>query len=263
MVAAYRREAILELAKERSELSVEEIARRFGVSRETVRRDLTLLQSRGLLRRVHGGAMPAQTAWEAAFRERLVSNADGKRRIARIAAALFRENDTLMIDTGSTTAAFAAELAAAPRLTVITNCLSVASRLAGGASQHRVYVIGGEFRAESQQTLGSACLEQISRYRADHAVMSCGGIDPAGGLMDFDFEEAMVARAMISQSQRLTVIVDQSKFDRVAMAKVCDLGAVDRLVTDAAPPPHLLEAIEASDVELIVAGEDASIPAER
>ena len=255
MVPAHRREAILTLAKEGSELSVEDMSRRFGVSRETVRRDLAILQARGLLRRVHGGALPAQTGHEAAFRERRISNAEPKARIGQAAAQLFVEHDTLMIDTGSTTEAFSTALALAPKLTVITNSHVVAGRLAGGPSQHRVYVIGGEYQAESQQTLGSACLEQIGRYHADHAVVSCGAIDPVGGLMNFDFEEAMVARAMIDQSQRVTIVADHSKFDRVAMVKVCDLEMVDRLVTDAAPTGRLLEAIAASGVELIVAEE--------
>jgi DeoR family transcriptional regulator, glycerol-3-phosphate regulon repressor len=258
MVAAHRREAILELANQRNELSVDDIARRFGVSRETVRRDLSHLQARGLLRRVHGGAMPAQTGWEANFRQRLVSNAEAKRRIAAAAAALFRENDTLMIDTGTTTSVLAAALVTAPRLTVITNSFDAASQLASSAAQHRVYVIGGEFRGESQQTLGSACLEQISRYRADHAVLSCGAIDPAGAVMDFDLEEAMVARAMINQSERLTLIVDSSKFDRVAMARVCDVEAIDRLITEAPPPPHLREIVRTNDIELILAGTQAA-----
>ena len=256
MVAAYRREAILGLAKEGTELSVDDIAKRFGVSRETVRRDLTHLEARGLVRRVHGGALPAQTGWEAAFRDRLVSNSEAKQRIARRAATLFRENDTLMIDTGTTTMILAAELSNAPRMTVITNCFGVASRLAAGVSSHRIHVIGGDFRAESQQTLGSACLEQISRYRADHAVLSCGAVDPMGGLMDFDFEDAMVARAMIDQSQQVTMIIDHSKFDRVAMAKICDLDTVDRIITDAPPPSRLVEAVESKNVEVIIASDN-------
>ena len=132
MVPAYRREAILELARQGSELRVEDIARQFSVSRETVRRDLSYLHSHGLLRRVHGGAMPAQTGWEAAFPQRLVANAAAKRRIAALAASLFRKNDTLMIDTGTTTLMLSAALAAAPKLTVITNSFGVARELGHG-----------------------------------------------------------------------------------------------------------------------------------
>lgn len=254
MVAAYRREHIIALAKEGSELSIDEIAKHFGVSRETVRRDLSHLEARGLIRRVHGGALPTQTGFEAGFDERLISNAKAKQRIAKLAASLFRENDTLMIDTGTTTSMLAAELAGAPRMTIITNSFGVANRVAAGSSHHRVHVIGGEYRSESQQMIGSVCLEQISRYRADHAVISCGAIDNPGGIMDFDFEEAMVARAMIEQSRCLTMIVDRSKFERVAMAKVCDLAAVDRLITDGTPSDYIAEKIKSNGGEIFVTG---------
>jgi DeoR family glycerol-3-phosphate regulon repressor len=258
MVAAYRRESILELARQGSPLSVEEIARQFNVSRETVRRDLGRLQSQGLLRRVHGGAIPAQTGWEAAFRQRLVDNASAKRRIAALAASLFRQNDTLMIDTGTTTLMLAGELASSAKLSVITNSFAIARQLGTGPTVHRVYVVGGEFRAETEQTLGSACLEQIANYRADHAVLSCGAVGPDGAVMDFDLEDAMVARAMISQAENLTLIVDHAKFARVAMAKVCDLDLIDRLVTDAPPPRHLAEMIAAAGVEVLIAGAEVT-----
>src|SRR5690349_17187681 len=197
MVAEFRREYIVGLAKKGKELSIEEIASHFGVSRETVRRDLTHLESRGLLRRVHGGAIAAQTGTEATFGDRLIANAAAKRAIGIAAARQLREGDTIMVDTGTTTAILASVLADVPKMTIITNCFSVASNLAAGPSPHRIYLVGGEFRADSQQTLGSACLDQISRYRADHAVLSCGALDVKGGRMDFDFEDAMVARAMI------------------------------------------------------------------
>ena len=254
MVAAYRREAILELSRQGRELRVDEIARQFNVSRETVRRDLAQLQSQGLLRRVHGGAMPAQTGWEAEFPQRLVDNAAGKRRIAALAASLFRQNDTLMIDTGTTTLILAAELASAVKLTVITNSLGVARQLGAGPTAHRVYVVGGEFRAETEQTSGSACLEQIASYRADHAVLSCGAVDPDGAIMDFDLEDAMFARAIIGQAESATLIVDRSKFDRVAMAKVCNLDLIDRLVTDAPPSRHFADLFAANAVDVFVAG---------
>jgi len=252
MAPEKRRAAILELANQKAELTVEQIADSFGVSRETARRDLAHLDAKGLLRRVHGGALRPQTASEANMTARMEENADVKRRIATAAARLFQENDTLMIDTGSTTAFLAAALANVGRLTVITNSVTVAGKIYAGG-QSRVYLIGGEFNGGTGETLGSASLDQISRFRADHAVLTIGAIDPQGGFMDYDLEEAMVARAMIQQSTRVTVVADGSKFGRIAMAKVCEFSQVDRLVTGTAPPDPFLKLLRAAGVELIVA----------
>lgn len=196
MAPEKRRAAILQLANQKAELTVDEIADCFGVSKETARRDLTHLDAKGLLRRVHGGALRPQTASEANMVSRMEENADAKRRIAIAAARLFQENDTPMIDTGSTTTFLASALARIGRLTVITNSVTVATQVS--ASGHsRVYLIGGEYNGGMGETLGSVSLDQIGRFRADYAVLTVGAIDPFGGFMDYDLEEAMVARAMI------------------------------------------------------------------
>ena len=210
MVAAYRREAILELARQGSELRVEEIARQFNVSRETVRRDLGRLQSQGLLRRVHGGAMPAQTGWEAAFRQRMVDNASAKRRIAALAASLFRQNDTLMIDTGTTTLMLAAELASAPKLTVITNSFGVARQL--GARVRAA----SRLRRRRRVPRGDRADARLGLSRADRALprRPCGAElrrDRPGRRRSWisTWRMRCVARAMIDQAESVTLIVDQ------------------------------------------------------
>ena len=194
------------------------------MSRETIRRDLAQLDARQLLRRVHGGAEPPRAGIEAAFSQRLTENADAKARIGKAAAALFEDNDTLMIDTGSTTEAFAAALGARGRFSVVTNSAGVAWHLYNAGSASRIYLIGGEYRGETGETVGSVAIDQVARFRADHAVLTLGGLDAFGGCMDFDVEEAMVARAMIAQAQSVTVVADRSKLGRIAMYKVCDLS---------------------------------------
>jgi DeoR/GlpR family transcriptional regulator of sugar metabolism len=248
-----RHAAILEFLKLNQEIKVDEIAERLLVSRETIRRDLAMLDSRGLLRRVHGGAQMPKTSQEAPFRQRLTENTVAKERIARAAVGLFEEDDTLFIDTGSTTEFFAEALAAVGRHTIITNSIGVALKMHHGASQSRVYLIGGEYRGETGEVLGSVTLDQIGKFRADHAVLTVGAIDVVDGLMDFDLEEAMVARAMIAQSQRVTIIADHSKFGRVAMAKVCDFPMVDRVVTDQSPADALRNVMASHGIEVIVA----------
>jgi DeoR family transcriptional regulator, glycerol-3-phosphate regulon repressor len=253
MVAEGRRQAILALAQQGGELRVDELAQQFNVSRETMRRDLDLLQSQGLLRRVHGGALPAQTGAEAGFKHRLVANSEAKQKMAKLAAGLFRRDDTLFIDTGTTTLMLGAALASVNRLTVITNSVGVARLMSGPGVDHRVYIVGGEYRPDTEQILGSASVAQIEQFRADHAVFSCGALDRDGTLMDFDLEEAMFAKAIIEQARTATLIIDSSKFDRIAIAKICDLAPIDRVVTDRLPPPHFVELFRANEVELLVA----------
>ena len=247
-----RRAAILDFARHTGELRVDEVAERFGVSRETIRRDLADLDARHLLKRVHGGA-----ARETPFDQRENENAEAKRRIARVAAALFDDGDTLMLDAGSTTEAFAEQLASRRSVTVITNSTGVARRLGGQAA--RLYLVGGEYRGGSGQTVGSVAIDQIARFRADHAVLTVGGIDATGGFMDVDVEEAMVARAMIAQVRTVTVVADYAKFGRIAMFKVCDLPAVARLVTDREPPSPLADALRVGGVKVVVGGRDAAL----
>jgi DeoR family glycerol-3-phosphate regulon repressor len=248
-----RHAAILELLGLNQEIKVDEIAEKLLVSRETIRRDLAALDSRGLLRRVHGGAQLAKTSQEAPFRQRLTENTAAKEKIARMAVGLFEPDDTLFIDTGSTTEFFAEALARTRRHTIITNSVGVALKMHLGSSQSRVYLIGGEYRGETGEVLGSITLDQIGKLRADHAVLTVGAIDAIDGFMDFDLEEAMVARAMIAQSQRVTIIADGSKFGRVAMAKVCDFQTVDRVVTEEPPPEAIRNVMASHAVELIVA----------
>lgn len=261
MTPRQRRAAIVEFARQNNMLTVEEMACRFAVSRETIRRDLAHLDAQGLLRRVHGGAQKSQTGAEAELSHRMNENADAKLRIALAAARLFQENDTLMIDAGSTTTFFAAELARNGSVTVITNSIAVANQL-GGDPNHiqtprraRVYLIGGEFNGDVGETLGSVALGQLETFRADHAVLTVGAIDASGSFLDFSVEEAMVARAMIKQSQTVTIIADHSKFHNLAMAKVCNFAEVSRLVTDLPPPNTLMSALRAAGVEVVVAAE--------
>lgn len=248
-----RRQEILMLANTHASVSVDEVARRFGVSRETARRDLARLDAEGRLRRVHGGAL--KTAVEPALGQRMTENAPAKQAIARAAAALFEAGDTLMVDAGSTTAFFASALAEAPRLTLMTNSVEVAARAGAAAVHHRIYLIGGEYHAEAGEAVGSVALEQIERFRADHAVITVGAIDALRGVMDYDVEEAMVARVMLRQARRLTVLADATKFARVALVQVCELAAVARLVTDRVPDAALAEAMRRAGVQIVVASD--------
>jgi DeoR family glycerol-3-phosphate regulon repressor len=252
-----RRERIATLVREASRVSVDDLAERLAISRETVRRDLALLSEQGVLRKVHGGAVPAQTALESPLRDRRAAARAEKIAIGRAAAALFEPGDSLLIDAGSTTAYFAEALGRAGSFTVITNSVLVASELWSAANRGEIYLTGGRYFGEGHEVLGPIVVEQIQRLHADHAVLTIGAIDSGGKFMDFNTEEAFVARAMIASARRTTILADSSKLNRRALFQVCEAGEVDRLVTDRRPDPPLANLLESAGVEIIVAGPES------
>jgi len=250
MRAAERRDRIVGLVAEHQRMTVEALAHRLGASQETIRRDLTELDAKHLLRKVHGGATVSGSVGEGAFQRRMVENLPGKRAIAAAAIPLFQPGEALCIDTGSTTLAFAAELARRGDLTIITNAAGIAQQAAQGGN--RTFLLGGEHRADAGENVGPLVLQQLAGFSPDHAVLTVGGITETG-LHDFDLEEAMIARAMIERCRSVTVLADAAKFGRVALFPLCALAGLHRLVTDVPPPPSLAAALKAAGTEVVVA----------
>ncbi|ABM57436.1 transcriptional regulator, DeoR family [Verminephrobacter eiseniae EF01-2] len=247
-----RHAAILEIVDEHRHVSVDFLAQRFGASRETIRRDLTRLARDGRLRKYHGGATGAGALTEDAFSTRIHEFAREKRAVGRRAAALFGAGDSLFIDTGTTTLAFAQELAGTSGMTIITNSVSITQRLARGPGRNRVFLIGGEYRAEASENLGPLAVAQVAQFNAHHAVITVGAIG-LNGLQDYALEEAEIARAMIARATRVTVVADASKLGRCALFPVCGLERIACLVVSAAPEGPLATKLAELGVEVIVA----------
>ncbi|KAF1024583.1 MAG: HTH-type transcriptional repressor GlcR [Pseudomonas sp.] len=243
-----RRQHILELLRQRERISVDELSRTLGSSQETIRRDLADLADAGQVTKFHGGAsLPPRGEHENAFQTRMNEFAQEKRAVARYAAGLYAPGDSLLIDTGTTTLLFARELARLNRITVITNSLQIAESI--GASGNRVFMIGGEYRPESNQNSGPLALEQIVRFNAEHAVITIGALS-VDGAFDFSIEEAEIARAMIARARYLTVIADSSKLGRSALFQVFPLERIDRLIIDRKPVGELANALARANVEV-------------
>lgn len=249
-----RRERMLALIHESTnKISVEELAQKLDISRETIRRDLTLLADQGIIRKIHGGAMPAQTALESPLGERRAMARVEKIAIGRAAAQLFEPGDSLMIDSGSTTTFFAEALGRIGSFTVITNSSLVAAELWNAGQRSEVYLLGGRYFGEGHETLGPVAIEQIQGLHADHAVLTIGALDPAGHFMDYNADEAYLARAMMANARHTTVLADSSKIGRHALFQVCEAKDVDRLVTDRMPDAGLASLLAGAGVEIIVA----------
>jgi DeoR family glycerol-3-phosphate regulon repressor len=252
MIPEERRRRILALMSQNDEVTVNGLAHQLRVSRETVRRDLRAMEQRRLLRKVHGGAVRLQTASENDVAQRATQQLLEKQRIAERAATLFESGDSLFIDAGTTTAIFAGALAKASGLTVITNAHEVAARLWHGPGRNRVQLLGGEYRGDVAETVGPLAIAQVASFRTDHAVLTVGAVD-VDGFLDFNIEEATVAMAMLRHARAATVLADHTKLGRPALVRVCELGAVSRLVTDRPPPDALGAALRAAGVEILLA----------
>jgi len=229
--------------------SVDALAAQFDVSLETMRRDLADLAAAGTIRRVHGAAVAAGGAREAPFTSRLVDNAAGKRAIAAKLAEIMRPGETIFIDTGTTTLTAAQAIAPTPDLTIVTNGAAIAAALARGPS--RVFLLGGWYGVDADETYGAAAVAQIGEFQADRAILTAGGLDAELGVADFEFEEASVARAMAAHADSVIVLADATKFGRRAAHRVSPLDQIDMLLTDGATPPPQRSALNRAGVHVL------------
>jgi DeoR/GlpR family transcriptional regulator of sugar metabolism len=250
---ARRRFELIRLARRQGQLSVTELSSQFGVSPDTIRRDLDLLSVRGLVRRTHGGAVPADNLVqsESAFAQRINLRTAEKTRIAQCAAALIQNGETLIINGGSTTRIFAFELADKKNLTVVTNALGIPASLPAQAVRD-IFVLGGEYRAESHITVGPVTYCGSMGLSVDSAILGVGGITEDGIFAKL-LQEATMTASMIAAARRTIVLADSTKFDQKLFGHIASLGQLDILVTDAEPPKIISEVLDEFKVQVVVA----------
>lgn len=246
-----RQSALIALLEAAGPQPIARLAAQLGVSAETVRRDVAQLAVAGRLTRVHGAVGLAGALGEAPYARRMRENSAAKQAIAAAAAALIADGETLMLDTGTTTAWLARALARHRRLTVVTNSTDIARLLAGGEG-NRVYLAGGALHPDSAAAFGAEALGFLARFRVGRAVISAAALD-AGGVLDAAPEEADLARVMLEAAERRMVVADASKFARAALARVAGFDRLDDLVTDAAPPPPVAAGLARAGTRLTLA----------
>jgi DeoR/GlpR family transcriptional regulator of sugar metabolism len=250
---ARRRFELIRLARRQGQLSVTELSSQFGVSPDTIRRDLDLLSDRGLVRRTHGGAVPAGDFLQSdsPLSQRINLRTAEKTRIAQCAAALIQNGETLIINGGSTTQIFAGELAGKKNLTVVTNALGIPSSLPDQAVRD-IFVLGGEYRRESHITVGSVSYCGSTGVSVDSALIGVGGITADGLFANF-LQEARMTAAMIVAARRTIVLADSTKFEQKLLGHVATLGQIDILVTEAEPPEKIAKALDEFGVQVVMA----------
>jgi DeoR family fructose operon transcriptional repressor len=253
--AEERQQAIAMLVTDRGRVSVADVAERFSVTTETVRRDLAVLERAGMLRRVHGGAVPAGafTVVEPALGERGGTHTEQKRKIAAAALDLVPgRNGSLVLDGGSTTAALAEVLPGDRHLLAATNSVPIATRLSASPGVE-LYVLGGRVRGVTQTAVGESTVRALAELRVDVVFLGTNGISVGHGFSTPDEGEATVKRAMVRAAQRVVVLADSSKLGREHLVRFATPEDVDVLVTDDGADPGLVAELEQRGVEVLVA----------
>lgn len=248
-----RRLEILERVRTNALVRAADLAGRFGVSTETIRRDFLSLERDGLLRRVHGGATrPAPRGFEPSYEQRVTRHLDRKRAMGRLAASLVESGDTLILDVGTSVAEVARAILPSYVGRVLTNSLLVPVELAGREGVE-VISAGGRVRPGDLACSGVQANAFFSDHFADKAFLGSGGVSVDAGLTDFYLEEIVARRIIIDHATERYVMADSSKLGQVALGRVCELDRITAVITDDQLEPELARGFERAGVSLLVA----------
>ena len=245
-----RRRRICELLREEGRVTVEALASRFGTSQVTIRADLSTLESAGALTRTHGGALSVPDADQPLDVKQLQHRAE-KLRIAAAAASLIREGETIVLDSGTTTAEIARRVRTLDlkSINVITNALNIAALLVDLPAV-RLIVPGGFLRRESNSLSGPIAETALAALRANRLYLGADAIDPQIGVMTPHLAEAELNAKMIGISQQVVVVADSSKFARRNISLIARVEQLHMLITDRAAPPDAIEQLRERGVEV-------------
>ena len=252
MLIAERQRSIITIVTEGGSARVTELAKHFGVTEETIRRDLEKLETEGKLLRSHGGAVaPVVAAGERHYSERQMANAREKTAIARLAVQLIEDGDTVVLDASSTVLQLA-RLLPDMNVTILTNSLQVALAL---ADKPRISVVGtgGTLSAASLSFAGPQAEEALEKYYVGKAFLSCTGVDTDFGLSDINERQALFKIKMMDIAARTYLLADHSKFGAKSLRRFSRIEDVDEIITDSAIDQNTLETIRGAGATVIVA----------
>lgn len=238
MSQTFRQPEILEIARVEGKVVVEDLADRFGVTVQTIRRDLTELADAGKLERVHGGAVLPSGVSNIGYEDRRGLHETAKTAIARACAALISDSASVFLNIGTSTEAVARELLHHLNLMAVTNNMNVANILVANP-ECQIIVAGGVLRRSDGGLVGNLTTATIEQFKFDYAVIGCSALDVEGDLLDFDFQEVNVSQTIIRQARRTYLVADHSKFQRSAPARITSLAEIDTFFTDHALPGNL------------------------
>ena len=247
-----RRNQIIDMINRQRTVKNSELMERFGISIETVRRDLEYLENQGYLRRVYGGAVVnLSLSSEPEYASRSQARSEEKMAIAAEAARLVQDHDSIYMGVGTTVQAMARFLRNVQELTVFTNALRTAVELSE-LPNCTVILSGGRVRPKELAVSGFPAEENLSRFNVDKAFIGIGGITEAG-VTDFHMDEASIHRQLIANARQAIVLADSEKLGTRAVVNVCALEQVDMIITDSGAPKHLVKELEQAGVRVVIA----------
>lgn len=253
MKQSIRHKKIIELVTQLGYVSTEELVSILEVSPQTIRRDLNELAENNLIRRHHGGAASPSTSENSDYTDRKHFFSKEKYQIGVEVAKLIPDGSSLFIDIGTTPEAVANALLNHQKLRIVTNNLNAAHILRQNES-FDITMASGSLRQDGG-ILGEATVEFIKQFRLDFGILGISAIDLDGSLLDYDFHEIQVKRAIIESSRTTCLVADHSKFSRRAMARLGDISSVEYFFTDIVPPTSIIERLKNSDVQVRICGD--------
>ncbi len=256
MLPGERRNRILELLQVSRTITVQALCDALAASEATIRRDLTILESEGRLERTHGGAIlsfQTRPNIEESFQEKESRYGAQKRAIALKAFGYLKENDSIVLDAGTTTFELARLIGQSTlHITVITNSTILAGELAGNPNLELI-ALGGKVRLHTQATVGSIAIETLQRFNINKAFIAVNGISADRGPTTPDLEEAAIKNAMLTAGFERFVLADHTKFNRIFLCQIAPISMIDTIITDADLDPALVPAFEQQDVQVVIA----------
>ncbi|AGH38452.1 Glycerol-3-phosphate regulon repressor [Bibersteinia trehalosi USDA-ARS-USMARC-188] len=253
MKQTLRHNKILELVKQQGYVSTEQLVEELKVSSQTIRRDLNELAENHLIRRHHGGAATPSTTENSDYIDRKQFFSQQKSCIGQEVAKLIPHGSSLFIDIGTTPEAVAHALLAHQNLRVVTNNLNAAYLLMQ-KEDFKITLAGGVLRTDGG-IIGEATVEFINQFRLDYCILGISAVEADGSMMDYDYHEVQVKKALMRNARQVILVTDHSKFSRNAIVRLGNIRDVDYIVTDNPLPLELSHHLSHSDVVVCVCGE--------
>ena len=247
-----RQHDILSLAEQEGYVGVENLAETFEVTQQTIRRDINNLCDQEFLTRTHGGAFYSSGVHNFAYSSRKSLASDEKKEIANAVASIIPDNSSIVINIGTTTEQVAESLLSHQGLKVITNNINIVN-IFSQSNNAEVWLAGGKVRNLDSAVVGKNTADFIRQFKVDYAVVGVSAIDNDGSLMDFDYEEVLVSKAIFNHCRKLILVADNFKFDRTAPMFIGNISEIDILVTNIQPSPEIVNICRTNNIEVIVA----------